>query len=299
MRFYPQPPLPSPVSRLTWRTLAVGMALWCAASTHAWAIEKITLWPTILFLRGQDLCQFQDAYGKSRNELAMQATQGQGMDITLEATLKAGIDAVSRGVNPENTRLEFANNTPVIDLINALKQGKRFDTPDLQQMSRVKGFAWGTYSFAPNCQGDLLVTLHVVLPRGETVNFQAQGRPEQVMSAIALQMVRHFQRTSFPTLISMGEKFIVLVGAPGTSINTAPTAKVAEQACKAIKARLPTESEYDFLSILGDWNGGVSLGHQFWALADNHIMSPNTRNPSPVRHPEEINATELSFYCVR
>ncbi len=60
------------------------------------------------------------------------------------ATLKAGIDAVSRGVNPENTRLEFANNTPVIDLINALKQGKRFDTPDLQQMSRVKGFAWGT-----------------------------------------------------------------------------------------------------------------------------------------------------------
>ncbi len=277
MRFYPQPTLPSSVSRLTWRILAVGMALWCAASTHAWAIEKITLWPTILFLRGQDLCQFQDAYGKSRNELAMQATgqlkellytgvasrdaldilvvvdglidknraqatQGQGMDITLEATLKAGIDAVSRGVNPENTRLEFANNTPVIDLINALKQGKRFDTPDLQQMSRVKGFAWGTYSFAPNCRGDLLVTPHVVLPRGETVNFQAQGRPEQVMSAIALQMVRHFQRTSFPTLISMGEKFIVLVGAPGTSINTAPTPKVAEQACKAIKARLPTHA---------------------------------------------------------
>jgi rRNA maturation RNase YbeY len=27
-----------------------------------------------LFLRGQDLCQFQDAYGKSRNESAMQAT---------------------------------------------------------------------------------------------------------------------------------------------------------------------------------------------------------------------------------
>jgi len=221
------------------------------------------------------------------------------MDITLEATLKAGIDAVSRGVNPENTRLEFANNTPVIDLINALKQGKRFDTPDLQQMSRVKGFAWGTYSFAPSCRGDLLVTLHVVLPRGETVNFQAQGRPEQVMSAIALQMVRHFQRTSFPTLISIGDKFIVLVGAPGTSINTAPTPKVAEQACKAIKARLPTESEYDFLSILGDWNGGVSLGHQLWALADNHIMSPDTRNPSPVRHPEEINGTEFSFYCVR
>ena len=65
---------PRPVTHLFWRTLAVVMALWCAASTNAWAIEKITLWPTILFLRGQDLCQFQDAYGKSRNELAMQAT---------------------------------------------------------------------------------------------------------------------------------------------------------------------------------------------------------------------------------
>ena len=334
MRFFTNPRFRPTIRHALRRSLALALIGWGAIGMPAMAIEKITLWPTILFLRGQDLCQFQDAYGKSRNESAMQATgqlkellytgvasrdalevlvvidglidknraqatQGQGMDITLEATLKAGIDAVSRGVNPENTRLEFANNTPVIDLINALKQGKRFDTPDLEQMSRVKGFAWGTYSFAPSCRGDLLVTLHVVLPRGETVNFQAQGRPEQVMSAIALQMVRHFQRTSFPTLISMGDKFIVLVGAPGTSINTAPTAKVAEQACKAIKARLPTESEYDFLSILGDWNGGVSLGQQMWALANNHIMSPNTRNPSPVRHPEEVNATELSFYCVR
>ena len=84
-------------------------------------------------------------------------------------------------------------------VIAGADKGKRFDTPDLQQMSRVKGFAWGTYSFALNCLGDLLVTLHVVLPRGETVNFQAQGRPEQGMSGIAMQMVRHFQRTSLPT----------------------------------------------------------------------------------------------------
>ena len=224
--------------------------LLCVTSLNALAIEKITLWPTILFLRGQDLCQFQDAYGKSRNELTSQATgqlkellytgvasreavdilvvvdglidknraqatQGSAMDITLEATLKAGIDAVSQGINPENTRLEFANNTPVIDLINALKQGKRFDTPDLQQMSRVKGFAWGTYSYAPTCRGDLLVTLHVVLPRGETASFQAQGRPEQVMSSIALQMVRHFQRTSFPNPDRHGRQVHCVGGGSG------------------------------------------------------------------------------------
>ena len=90
-----------------------------------------------------------------------------------------------------------------------------------------------------------------------------------------------------------------MVGAPGTSINTAPTAKVAEQACKAIKARLPTESEYDFLSILGDWNGGVSLSHDVWTLAGGLVLAPDLRNPSPVRKPESVPGEDLHFYCVR
>jgi hypothetical protein len=34
-------------------------------------------------------------------------------------------------------------------------------------------------------------------------------------------------------------------------------------------------------------------------MAGNHIMSPDTRNPSPVRHPEEVNRSEFRFYCVR
>ena len=319
---------------ISWKASVKLLALMCFTSLNALAVEKITLWPTILFLRGQDLCQFQDAYGQSRNESTIQATShlkeliyagvdsnaavgilmavdglidknramanaGQGMDITLEASLKAGIDAISHGINPENTRLEFANNIPVLDFINALKQNKRFDSPDMQQMSRVKGFAWGTYSYAPTCKGDLLVTIHVVLPRGETVSFIGQGRPENVMSIIAKKMVQHFQRTSFPTLVPIGDKFIVLVGAPGTSINIAPTPRIAEDACKAIKARLPTEKEYEYLSILGDWNGGISLGHKMWALAGNHVMSPDTRNPSPVRHPEDVNYQEVNFFCVR
>jgi hypothetical protein len=52
MRFDSSATTPRPAAHLFWRTLAVGLALWCAASTCAWAIEKITLWPTILFLRG-------------------------------------------------------------------------------------------------------------------------------------------------------------------------------------------------------------------------------------------------------
>lgn len=118
------------------RSLALALIGWGAIGMPAMAIEKITLWPTILFLRGQDLCQFQDAYGKSRNESAMQATgqlkellytgvasrdalevlvvidglidknraqatQGQGMDITLEATLKAALTRCRTASTPK------------------------------------------------------------------------------------------------------------------------------------------------------------------------------------------------------
>jgi len=116
------------------------------------AIEKITLWPTIFFLRGQDLCQNQDSFGGSRNEQVTQAvihlkelislgvtapeathalqqidglidknkqmaSEGDGMDITLEATLKASVNAMSRNISPQNTRLEFANPGSVQELI--------------------------------------------------------------------------------------------------------------------------------------------------------------------------------------
>jgi hypothetical protein len=35
-------------------------------------------------------------------------------------------------------------------------------------------------------------------------------------------MVRHFQKSGFPKLVMMGDKMLVLLGAPGFSINQAP-----------------------------------------------------------------------------
>ncbi len=300
----------------------------------AWAVEKLTLWPTVFFLRGADLCQFQDAFGSNRNELVTQsmthmkdllslgvsavdaiyvlekidalidknkeqAIAGSGMDIMLEGTLKASVNSLTRNFNPQNTRLEFANPGSVQQLIRGLKNNKRFDTEDAVLLSKVKGFVWGTYSYSPGCKGDLLVTLHVVLPKGESVSFQDQGKPEIVMSKIALQMVRHFQKTSFPSMVMMDDKVLVLIGAPGSSINQAPTPEIARVACKMFNARLPSADEYEYLSILGDWNGGVSLDHQFWALADKKILSPDTRNPSPIRTHTEIHYAEVNFYCVK
>ena len=301
---------------------------------NAWAVEKLTLWPTVFFLRGQDLCQYQDAYGSSRNEMVNQAmghlkglislgvnapeavyaikkmdelvdknralaTEGVGMDIMLEATLKASINSLSRNINPQNTRLEFANPGSASQIMEGVKNNQRFDTTNEAMLSKVKGFVWGTYSYAPGCRGDVLVTIHVVLPKGESVSFQDQGRPETVMRKLGLQMVRHFQKTSFPTMIIMGNRILVLVGAPGSSINQAPNPGIAREACKMVQARLPTEKEYEYLSILGDWNGGVSLGHLFWALPDQQVLSPDTRNPTPVRSHAEVQFATVNFYCVK
>lgn len=304
------------------------------SATPTWAVEKLTLWPTIFFLRGQDLCQFQDAYGSSRNEMVNQAmgqlrslislgvnapeavyaikkidelidknkalaTEGSGMDITLEATLKASVNSLSRNINPQNTRLEFANPGTATETLQGVKNNQRFDTTDPALLTKVKGFVWGTYSYSPGCKGDVLVTLHVVLPKGESVSFQDQGRPENVMRKLAMQMVTHFQKTSFPTMIIMGNRILVLVGAPGSSINQAPNSEIAREACQMVQARLPTEKEYEYLSILGDWNGGVSLGHAFWALPNNMVFSPDTRNPTPVRTHAEVQFAQVNFYCVK
>jgi hypothetical protein len=50
---------------------------------------------------------------------------------------------------------------------------------------------------------------------------------------------------------------------------------------------------------LGDWNGGVSLNHLFWALPDRQVLSPDTRNPTPVRSHAEVQFAPVNFYCVK
>jgi hypothetical protein len=308
------------------------LLIFCASGVRAQ--NAYYLWPTVLFVKGQDLCQFEESFGASRkeqvNDMAAQlkdlmrygastqegmqalfnldamvdknrgqATALSRMDVTLEASLKAYLDRMYLGFNPQDIKLQFVDPSPLGDLIKRLRDEERKDTVDVQQLALLSGIAWGTYSYGPGCRGDLLVTIHIELNNGTTVSFQAQGRPETVMSAIAADIVRHFQRTTFPTIVMMGDKPLVLLGAAGKPINTAPTPAIAERSCVLIKARLPTVDEYEFLSILGDWNNGVSLSHMLWALSGNRVLNPDTRNPTPVRTPSEVNHMPVNFYCVR
>ena len=312
---------------------AAGAAAGAAAGVAA-SVTDVALWPTIPFMRGQDLCAYEDAYGRSRialmrgmtreiKELVMLggyakeavealqlidglidknrrlASAGMGMDVTLEGALKAAIDQLYRQVQSRQIRLRFVNPGSVSGLLHELKELKRRGTLDPVQLSRISGIAWGTYALAPGCKGGILLTLHVELRSGETRNFSATGSLEQAVGSVAVQMVRAYQATQFPSTVNINGKALTLVGAPGTPVSHSPSPQLAERACASLKARLPTQEEYEQLAILGDWNGGVSLSHDVWTLAGGLVLAPDLRNPSPVRKPESVPGEDLHFYCVR
>ncbi len=297
-------------------------------------VQPILLWPTIPFIRGQDLCQYQDAYGRSKSEntqaltqnmigllregassgnafaivLAMDeltnknralASTGLGMDVVLEGSLKASLDAIYRDINPQQKRVAFFNPLPLIQVVRELHDQKRQGYLDQRYLAGLSGVVWGIYSFSPTCRGDVTVTLHIETKEGVTHNFQGQGTPETVMQGIAGQVFEYFQRTRFPSKVKYGNGFVELLGAPGSPISHATSPENAEKSCEKLQGRLPTAEEYIFLSSLGDWSGGVTLRHEFWAMANGMVMAPDLPNPSPVRKAEEIRVNEYHFYCVQ
>ena len=306
-----------------------------SVSGNATPPNIINVWPHVPFVRGKDLCQYHDAYGRTKSEQMAELTHtvksllregmdtrnmvnllyamddqinqqrrvagsSPGMDVMLAGTLKASLDRVYRDQKPQTRRFNFFNASPLNELMHQMRDPQKPTAWDPLVMRGLSGVAYGTYSYAPSCSGDLLVTVHVELSCGNTYHFQAQGFPEQVMQSIGLQMFETFQQTQFPSKIKMGTKQLELVGSPGSAIGRASSPRSAEMACKAIQARLPTEEEYEYLSNLGDWNGGVTCSrNKLWAMAGNMVMAPDLPNPSPVRSVSEFPGQNFSYYCVR
>jgi len=310
--------------------------LWLACCLPAWAdhYSPITVWQTVPFIKGQDLCQFQDAYASTAQEnhknLSQQlihllnagadpaqlldllnaldrntqlnrerATAGKGMDVLLEGSLKASLDAQYTQLQPRNRNITFFNPAPIYALARDLRDEKRQGYLDAGMLGKLNAMAWGTYSYAPTCKGDLLVTLHIQVTSGRTYNYQARGRPDQVMLAISSQLFAEFQHTQFPSKVKMGNRTLELIGAPGVPISHTSSAAAAERTCRSIQARLPTAEEYEFVSNLGDWNQGVRTVGRVWALANHMVLAPDLPNPSPIRPESEVRANELYYYCVR
>jgi hypothetical protein len=295
----------------------------------------VNIWPRIPFTRGKDLCQYHDAYGLTKSEQMREVTQtvrsllregvdsrnmvallmvmddqvnqqrkvagsSPGMDVLLAGSLKAAVDKVYQERRPQTRRFNFFNPAPLNELLKQLKDPQKQAVWDPQVMRALSGVAYGTYAYAPTCRGDVVVTLHIDLSCGNTYHYQAQGFPEQVMQSMGQQIFDTFQQTQFPSKIKIGQRGLELLGSPGGAIGTAPTPKSAEMACHAMQARLPTAEEYEYLSNLGDWNGGVTCSRgKLWAMADHKVMAPDLPNPSPVRSVSEFPGQNFSYYCVR
>lgn len=289
---------------------------------------RVDIWPTIPFIRGADLCRYTDAYGQTRAQYLNQmmylasgfnsagagaliafndlyeknlklAAQSNGFDVTLESTLKAYTDSYFRNLQPKVKKLSFTDTTDILSIIRNAQNGQ---VPQLDQatLDRIDYIAYGTYALAPNCQGDVQVTLHLVGKDGQTESFVGTGPVNTVMSQIASDVFVRFQRTQFPSTVKVGKNWLTLVGGFNNSVDKAPSSKIAEKSCETLDARLPTESELEILNAYGDWSGGVSLNNKVWAMSNGYVYVPYLRNPSPVRFETSVNLTDgVLYYCVK
>ena len=125
------------------------------------------------------------------------------------------------------------------------------------------------------------------------------GSPTQASGLIAAQIFRHYQSTRLPSEIKLAGRALTIVGTPAGNFSHTPSIAVAEKTCLSLKARLPTADEYEQIAVLGEWNGGINLNHDVWALAAGQVYATALQNPSPVRSPQEVAGQDLHFYCVR
>lgn len=112
-------------------------------SNHAEEHTVANIWPQIPFVRGKDLCQYHDAYGRTKSEQMAEFTRtvrgllregadsrnlvallntmndqlnqqrtiagsSPGMDVMLSGTLKASLDKVYQDRNPQSRHFAFS-----------------------------------------------------------------------------------------------------------------------------------------------------------------------------------------------
>ncbi len=292
------------------------------------------IWSTIPFNRGADLCAYKQAYSQTRMEymeemvgLASElmqsgaagmeammmlesfdalydknrklAIEGRYLDITLENTLKAYLDDFYRQNSVINRKVSFVYMNDIRNIFNAVVNNSRYVVIPDDADQLVDYVAYGTYTLAPNCQGNIQVTLTLIDFAGRTLNYVATGKPAVVMSQISARIIEDFQRTSLPTTIRLGNRELTILGTATGAVATATSLRQAEMICGAMGGRLPTAEELEFVSAIGDWNGGIGVGTQVWAISGNRVYHPLLMNPSPVRQTWEVNAKTYLYYCVQ
>lgn len=322
------------MSLLTLALLHSNLSLATNLNSEKMSDHVIDIWPTVPFIRGADLCKYKDAYSQTRSgymnkmvNLAKElmdsgakakdvlplltsfnqmydlntslATKHQYLDVTLESTLKSYLSEYYRSLRPRQQKVSFTTAHGIMSAVKAAAQGQRDGFISSQALEHLDYFSYGTYAFAPNCAGDIQVTLHLIGRNGQQKSYLAQGQLGTVMSQIATKIFEDFQRTQLPVKIKLGQKHLTLLGGMNGSVDQTFSTENAVRSCETLGARLPTPQELEMIDAYGDWSGGISLGKAIWALADGHVYIPWLQNQVPVRKPSEINPTPLSYYCVQ
>jgi hypothetical protein len=283
--------------------------------------KSFRIWPSIPFVRGADLCAYKNSFDSTRSEymnkmvtlaseLMYMGSYGAeaaamlkkfndlydqnrrigtyGLDVTLESTFKAYLDQIYRQTHPRTKKLVFFNPGEA--------QAAMTGGGNIEDLGYIMH---GTYSYAPNCAGDILVTLSVINRHSEIETFQASGTPQNVMGYLAEQVFKRYQKTQFPSTINNGGKALCIVGALNGDVAQVVGTRAAEMACASLQARLPTEQEYVILEAYGAWDGGLDLGTIPWAMARGYVFHPVMRNPSPVFPETNLNNKTFNYICVK
>jgi hypothetical protein len=292
------------------------------------------IWPTVPFLRGADLCKYKDAYGETRTEYmqkmvtlakdllkeakvngqdALQmltafnsmydknqemAMKSGSMDATLESNLKSSLDQIYRELVPRTKKISFTNVNDVLEVVKIASQGARDGHLTKAMLSKLDFVAYGTYSLAPNCRGDIQVNIHLIGKSGQLESFSATGTPDSVMLNIAKQIFVQFQKTEIPTQVKIGKNLLTIVGGLNGAVDMSNSPELAQSFCESLDARLPTKLEMEVIDGYGDWSGGISFNNKTFVLPDNQIYVSLFKS-YPVRHMDEVNDREFSYYCVK
>lgn len=300
--------------------------------------KTANIWASIPFIRGADLCQYKQAFSQTRNEYMQEmvsmasqlmqsgakgsealqmmrsfdamydknlalAKNGKYLDVTLENTLKAYLDSYYRKIPVAERAVQFKHINEIRHIVTTASAGQRVGYLPEGTYDKLDYVAYGSYAYAPNCKGNISVTITLVGEYGKTTSYKGLGKPDVVMSQIASRIFEDFQRTGFPKVLDMGYKKVMLLGATNGSVAKVRTVRQAQKACKAKGGRLPTGDELEEISAFGDWNGGVSIGNSVWAIkgygGSEMVYHPGLMNPSPVRRVSEVNARVFNYYCIK
>ncbi|MGE9743760.1 hypothetical protein [Bdellovibrio bacteriovorus] len=205
---------------------------------------------------------------------------------TLEVSFKSQLDQFYRLHNPSVRHLQFVERVP-------------------QESCDI--LISGTYTLRAFGHRGMHATVTVEnLATGETQSFEAAGDAFEITETLAQDVFHEFQKTRFPTQARIYGKNLTLLYQGAIYRPTA--AKMSELykqsliACELRGGRVSTEKELVAVATLGEYGGGVSVGHNgvssdYWSVESARVyVAPWSQSTSATN----LNPTErLNFICVR